>query len=118
MGGATAIEEVTTATKQSTVDILDTGYENFSTLFWCMVVFYTSIAILSVIGNGLVLYAAYGNKNTGPLRYLDEVVKSLAIADLLYGFMGTPLGVYKYYIGMSCIHDNWYHTIIWLDQMN
>jgi hypothetical protein len=48
------------------------------------------VAIIAVLGNGLVLYAAYGNRNNGRLNYLDGVIKSLAVNDLIYGFFGIP----------------------------
>ena len=48
------------------------------------------VGIIAVLGNGLVLYAAYGSRNNGRLNYLDGVVKSLAVNDLLYGLFGIP----------------------------
>ena len=75
----------------------DNVYEKQKALFWVSVVAYLCISVLAVAGNGLVIYAAYGNKNTGPLRYLDDTVKSLAVADMLFGFIGTPLIIVNAY---------------------
>ena len=69
------------------------------TLWWVAIVSYWCVAVFTVVGNSLVIYAAYGNKNTGPLRYLDEAVKSLAVADLLFGLLGTPLMTINAYLG-------------------
>ena len=68
-------------------------------LFWASVAFYVCISLVTVIGNGLVIYAAYGNRNTGRLRYLDDVIKSLAVADMLFGLIGTPFILISSYMG-------------------
>ena len=77
----------------------ETAYDKNTALFWVLVVFYLCIALVATIGNALVIYAAYGNNNKGPLRYIDDVVKSLAIADMLYGLIGTPFLIYGYFLG-------------------
>ena len=51
------------------------------------------IGMVAIIGNGLVLYAAYRKKNSmkfSKLRSLDIVIKSLAVTDLLIGLVGLP----------------------------
>ena len=51
------------------------------------------IGMVAIIGNGLVLYAAYRKKNSmkfSVLRDLDIVIKSLAVTDLLIGLVGLP----------------------------
>ena len=48
------------------------------------------MGLVAVVGNGLVLYLGFGNKNFGRLRYLDIVIKSLAVNDLLYAMIGFP----------------------------
>ena len=55
------------------------------------------IGLMAVLGNALVLYAAYGSRNFGRLHIFDVVIKSLAWTDLLLGLIGIPsqiLGVY------------------------
>ena len=61
------------------------GYENNTALFWIDTMFVIFFGIFATAGNGLVLYASHGRKNQGPLRYLDNTVKSLAVADMLFG---------------------------------
>ena len=58
--------------------------------FWGFNVIYLSVALVATVGNGLVLYAAYKNRNHGPLKVLDNVIKSLAISDMLFGLVGMP----------------------------
>lgn len=77
----------------------ETNYEENKALFWLIAVFYLVLALVAVIGNGLVLYASYGTTNCGPLRHLDDAIKSLAVADLLFGLLGTPFLIYLYYMG-------------------
>ena len=60
----------------------------FSYVGWTM---YPLISIVAVMGNGLVLYAAFGKNNSmkfSVLRDLDIVIKSLAVTDLLIGSVG------------------------------
>ena len=51
------------------------------------------IAVVAVIGNALVLYAAFGKQKllrVKGLRNLDTVIKSLAVTDLMIGLVGIP----------------------------
>ena len=75
------------------------GYHKYAELFWSFVALSVLIALIAILGNGLVIYATYGTRNLGPLRYLDGVVKSLAFTDLLFGLLGTPLIILNYYLG-------------------
>ena len=56
-------------------------------------------ALTVIIGNGLVLYTTTKSKcvNHGLLRHMHDVIKSLAIADMLYGLLGVPLNLINYY---------------------
>ena len=75
-------------------------YDRIIVIFWFGVVFYLGIAILSIFGNGLVLKTSMENFNKGRLRHLDAVIKSLAVADMLYGLMGVPCKIsVGYYFG-------------------
>ena len=52
------------------------------------------IAVVAIIGNALVLYAAFGKQkllSVKTLRNLDTVIKSLAVTDLMIGLIGIPL---------------------------
>ena len=75
------------------------GYQNNKVLFWIDTTLFVLIGFIATSGNSLVLYASYGNKNKGPLRYLDSTIKSLALTDMLFGFIGTPLILLGYYTG-------------------
>ena len=55
------------------------------------------LALTAIIGNGLVLYSTTKSINLGALRNLDAVIKSLAMADLLYGLLGVPSNIINYY---------------------
>ena len=59
-------------------------------LFWTTVAISALIAVFGVITNTLVIYFANQENSTTTLRYLNTVVKHLAISDLLYGVLGHP----------------------------
>ena len=77
----------------------ETEYEKHFTLFWSMVVFYLFLAVIAIDGNALVIYASHGKRNHSRLRHLDGTIKSLAVADLLYGMLGAPFLILAYYMG-------------------
>ena len=79
-------------------------YEKNTALFLAIWAFYLCIAAVAAIGNGLVIYAAYGNKNTGRLSSLDDVVKSLALADMIFGLVGIPCKIISDYFGEHNSH--------------
>ena len=59
--------------------------------FWAAVAVSTVTTILGTVSNGLVIYFASKNPmKKGPLRYLNTVVKHLAVSDLLYGVLSSP----------------------------
>ena len=75
-------------------------YERNKVLFWVGISLYLVLAFVATIGNGLVLYTSFRNFNWGPLRHLDNVIESLAMADMLYGLIGIPCQIaYDYYTG-------------------
>ena len=79
----------------------ESTYEKNIVMFWVGVAIYLILAMVAATGNGLVLYVTFGNFNVGPLRHLDDVIKSLATADMLYGLCGIPLKIATdYYYGM------------------
>ena len=73
-------------------------YEKYDILFWAWGSIYLSIALVAVIGNILVLYAALKTRNMGRLRFFDGTIMSLAIADLLIGLIGIPGRITSLYI--------------------
>ena len=78
----------------------ESTYEKIAVLFWLGVVLYLFLALLAIVGNALVLYTTLEDINMGPLRYLDDVIKSLALADMLYGLIGVPCKITAdYYVG-------------------
>ena len=72
--------------------------ENLEAWFWVLCAFYLCLTVVAAIGNGLVIYASYGTRNTSRLRYLDNLIKSLAVTDLLFALIGTPCLIFEYYI--------------------
>ena len=68
-------------------------------LFGLFTSIYIVIAILTILGNGIVIYVSHKTKSTGRLRYLDNVVKSLAVTDFLFGIVGAPIIITGYYMG-------------------
>ena len=98
MANNTTTIEVTEETTAITAEEL-TAYEKNIGMFWAFATFSVLIAIVAVVGNGLVIYIAHGVKHVGPLRYLDGVVKSLALTDLAFGLIATPLIIINYYMG-------------------
>ena len=61
----------------------------------------TLIVILGAVANALVLYYAKQEPPTGTLSHLNRVVKHLAVSDLLYGVLGTPLALAHWKISKS-----------------
>ena len=63
-----------------------------------LIIIYLVVALTAIVGNGLVLYSATNNVNLGPLRHMDDVIKSLAIADMLFGLLGVPFNIVNLYL--------------------
>ena len=74
-----------------------TRYEQNVATYWTYGIIYVLIGGTAVIGNGFVLLVTHGNRNSGPLRHLDNVIKSLAVADMLFGLLGIPLRLFVDY---------------------
>ena len=65
------------------------------------VVLYPIISMITIMGNGLVLYAAFRKNN--PMKFsvlqdLDIVIKSLAVTDLLIGLVGFPARTFAFWM--------------------
>ena len=82
----------------------DETFEIIRNISYCLAAINTLIGIIAVLGNGLVLYAAYGNRNNGRLNYLDGVIKSLAVNDLIYGLIGIPCRTVSRFDYMRFLH--------------
>ena len=71
---------------------IDGFVNNYGICIWIAIS--SLIAIVIVLGNSLVLYAAKtGNMNSGYLRQLDNLIKSLALSDLLFGLVEIPFRI-------------------------
>ena len=119
----------TTANYSSIVSVNDviqdnsteTYYDTHKGMFWGVIAQVSIFAIVATVGNGLVIYASYGSTRSGPMRYLDNIVKSLAVADMLYASIGTAVDTYHGYLG-KCNQkyetDNDIGKIFWLHSQN
>ena len=67
--------------------------------FWFCVVLTSIAGIISVVGNGLVLYVSKMKNNTGRFKHVNFVVRNLALSDFLFGLVGTPCGILYWYWG-------------------
>ena len=57
--------------------------------FYVSVTICVLMGIVSVSGNGLVVYISR-KKDSGKFQYVNEAVKHLALSDFLYGVIGIP----------------------------
>ena len=73
--------------------------------YYTWIAFYISAALaviaglISILGNGLVLYVSNLKIDTGKMKYMNLVVKHLAACDLLFGLIGTPFTILFWYMG-------------------
>ena len=65
-------------------------YQGNRLIFWVFATTMICIGLIAVVANGSVLYISTSYKNNGPLKGLDSVIKSLAVADMLFGLIGIP----------------------------
>lgn len=77
------------------------------TLFWIFACICILVAILSILGNGIVIYVSHETRSIGRLRYLDNVVKSLAVTDFLFGILATPIVITGYFMGKFKMYRNY-----------
>ena len=88
------------STTMSTIPSTSITNNNFSTppidgvddqtswiVFWCSAATCMIAAVISILGNGLVLYVSILNKDIGRFRYVNFVVKNLALCDFLFGLV-------------------------------
>ena len=99
MASTMGLENFTTLNNVNGDNDTDLGWIGQATHTFCLWgMLYLIIAFIAVVGNGMVLYASYGNKNTGCLHYLDSLIKSLAVTDMLYGLIGIPCRILNTYL--------------------
>ena len=60
-------------------------------LFWTTAAVSILISIFGVIANTLVIYFAHKEPPVGALHHLNNVVQNLAVSNILYGALATPL---------------------------
>ena len=70
-------------------------------LFWTAAAVSTLMTILGTIANCLVIYFSIQEPWTGTLRYLNKVVKHLAVSDLLLGVLATPFCLVYWKMGKT-----------------
>ena len=71
--------------------------------FWFSVVLCLIAGVISILGNGLVLYVSIMKKDIGRFRYINFVAKNLALSDFLFGLIGTPATILFWYWGKNHI---------------
>ena len=73
--------------------------------FWVLVSIRVLVALIGIVGNSMVIHASIKSSNTigKSFRYLNRVVLSLAIADLLYSLLGQPFDIMYWYYNLSDI---------------
>ena len=67
--------------------------------FYISVVLAVIAGLISVLGNGLVLYVSNLKIDNGKMKYMNLVVKHLAACDFLFGLIGTPFTIGFWYMG-------------------
>ena len=70
-----------------------------SIVFYLSVVLSVIAGIISIFGNGLVLYASTTKRDRGRFLYVNLVVKNLALSDFLFGLIGMPCAILYWYWG-------------------
>ena len=67
---------------------INQGHEIF---IWVSIAVCILTSAIGIAGNGLVIYFANQNTLDRKFRYLNKVVKQLAVADFLYSILAAPL---------------------------
>ena len=99
------MENYTTKIWKNFTEVVETAeslYDQNKTAFWAYAALYLFVGIIAVIGNSLVLVITRANRNSSQLQTLDNAIKSLALADVLFGLMGIPCKLaFDLYAGKS-----------------
>ena len=99
----TTMENLSLVHSNTTYTAVKTVYEDTFVMFWGLVTFYICLAVVTVIGNSLVIYAAHVHRDNDISKSLALAIKSLAVADMLFGFVGIPMVIIGYYYGKDGI---------------
>ena len=67
---------------------LDQRYEVW---FWVVAAAFMLIVVTGTVLNSLVIHFTNQRSLEGTFRYLNTVVRNLAVSDLLYGLLACPL---------------------------
>ena len=107
----TNMENLSLVHPTTTYTAVKTVYEDTFVMFWGLVTLYICLAVVTVIGNSLVIYAAHVHRNNDISKSLALAIKSLAVADMLYGLLGAPFQIYGYYLGKPHRIFNYFSNI-------
>ena len=110
MANFTSTEAVTEF--DSTIEKIGTSDEANWVAFWVSVVFSSIGGVISVLGNGLVLYVSAKRYNIGSFKYVNIVVENLALSDFMYGLIGTPCSILYWYWGIKLIYSFLSNTLL------
>ena len=88
-------------TKFNSTEIsIPSTYQGNKLVFSVFAIMLSCIGLIAAAANSMVLYIVSLNRNQGPLKSLDNVIKSLLIADMLFGLIGIPCRLTSfYYVG-------------------
>ena len=57
------------------------------------------VGIIGIIGNGLVIYFSKKGDWAGAFRYLNKIVRNLAITDFLFNVLAVPCTMVYWHLG-------------------
>ena len=61
--------------------------------FWFSAVICAITGVVSIFGNGMVIYVASSKDDLSRFKHMNWAVKNLAISDLMYGIIAVPLTI-------------------------
>ena len=71
--------------------------------FWFSAVICAITAVVSIFGNGMVIYVASSKDDLSRFKYMNWAVKNLAISDLMYGIIAVPLTIVHMWWGKQVL---------------
>ena len=80
-----------TATGRHHQPNITTRKEAQDVFLWSYITVETLCCTAGVLGNGMVIYLANQNRQREAFRYLNKVVRNLAVTDLLYCVLAIPV---------------------------
>ena len=82
-----------------TTNIISNDIPASYVIFLVNMVICVLMGIGTVLGNLIVIVTVTRKKSSGIFRYVNEVVRNLAITDALFGLVGVPLTMVYWYWG-------------------